>query len=228
MSDFDAATDACTIFPNLIFCITREVRRPEKGGFLFSPRSTNPDAPLPRGIHFCATTSRPGLGPMHETRGIGTPLGRCSWWPISSAVGNYASLTQTRTPLCRSPRSGLREICGTKASGRHSKFGPVFGPHHIGPAHRGGTPPGHNSKIIGLLLLRLKGSHPAYEQADNFLLHFFPKSWASERHGPKWPVRIDLHRRSLQLPTSDRMLPDSAIVLASYLWSPLGLSPNVP
>ena len=152
MSDSDAATDSYTIFPDLIFCITREVRRPEKGGFLFSPLSTNPDAPPQCGVHFCATTSRPELGPMHGPRGIGTQLGRCSWWPISSAVGNYASSTQTRRPSGRKACSEFREIRGANASEQHSRFGPAFGPRHINPVHRGETPPGHNSKIIGLLL----------------------------------------------------------------------------
>ena len=178
MSDFSTSTAAYAIFPDQIFCITREVRRPGKGGFLFLPLSTDPDALLPCGIRFCATTSRLGLGPMHEARGIGTPLRRCSWWPISSAVGNYASLTQTRRPFGRSPCSEFREIRGANASGRHSRFGPAVGQYHIGPAHRGGTPPGHNSKIIGLLLLRSKDSHPAHEQGKILLPFFFPKTLA--------------------------------------------------
>ena len=174
MSDFSTSSAASAIFPDLIFCITREVRRPGKREFLFLPLSTNPDAPLPCGIRFCAATSRPELGSMHEARGIGTPLGKCSWWPISSAIGNYASLTQTRRLFGRRPCSGFRESRGTKASGRHSRFGPASGPHHINPAHRGGTPPSHNSKIIGLLLLRSKDFHPAYEQGE-ILLPLFPQ-----------------------------------------------------
>ena len=228
MSDFSTSTDACAIFPDQIFCITREVRRPGKGGFLFSPRSTSPDAHLRCGARFCATTSRPELGPMPGPMGIGTQLGRCSWWPISSAVGKYASSTQTRAPFGRSPRSELREIRGTNASGRHSRSGPAYGPRHINPVHRGGTPPGHNSKIIGLLLLRSKDSHPAHEQGKILLPFFFPKTLAFLSQGLQRTGLNDLSQRSLQSPTSGRMPPDAAIILAAYLWSPSGLSPNVP
>ena len=172
MSDSAASTNACAISADPIFCITRKVRRPGKGGFLFLPLSTNPAAPLHCGARFCASTSSPGLGPMHAARGIGTQLGRCRWCPISSAVGNYASSTQTRRPFGGRPYLEFREIHGANARGRHSRSGPTFGPHHINPAHRSGIPLGHNSKIIGLLLLRLKGSHPVYEQGENLLLLF--------------------------------------------------------